>query len=276
MLRLIEGSIAALERQLVLVAPVEASSFDGFDKVTNDTPLHRRLIHEMQRLRGSIYLSEGNLNRDQLTADGRHHAPEDDKSWHLLMTDRRGRVRSCVLYLEQDAASSIRDLRLRECPLVTCPASGGKVTAAVESEMECARRDGLHFAELGGWAISQDRRRTPEGLMMTLAVYGLSRLRGGSLCITTANVAHSCSSILRRIGGAFLEFDGARIPSYFDPRYNTAIDLLRFDSRFPNPKYAELIQLIMNKLANVSVVGRSLDAAVNPLSAGAARAGCAA
>jgi hypothetical protein len=99
---------------------------------------------------------------------------------------------------------------------------------------------------------------------------------GGALCITTANVAHSCSSILRRLGGAYLEFEGAPIPSYFDPRYKTDIDLLRFDSRCPSPKYAELIQLVMSKLANVCVVGGSLEAAVDPLSASAARVGCAA
>jgi len=277
MLRLIESSIAAIEQQLVLVAPPQAS-FDGaFKNVSNDSAENTRLIHEMQTLRGSIYLEEGNVKRRELTADGRHVTPEDDKSWHLLMTDERGRVRSCVLYLEQDAANSIEDLRLRECPLVTCPASGSKVTVAVESEMGRARRAGLGFAELGGWAISKERRRSPDGLMMALAAYGLCRMLGGALCITTANVAHSCSSILRRLGGAYLEFEGAPIPSYFDPRYNTAIDLLRFDSRSPSPKYAELIQIVMSKLANVWVVGGSLDAAAEPLSVpGAARAGCAA
>ena len=81
---------------------------------------------------------------------------------------------------------------------------------------------------------------------------------GGALGITTANVAHSCSSILRRLGGSYLEFEGTPIPSYFDPKYNTEIDLLRFDSRHPSPKYAELIETVMDKLANVSVVGGSL------------------
>src|SRR5882757_4178051 len=100
---------------------------------------------------------------------------------------------------------------------------------------------------------------------------------GGAIGISMANVAHSCSSILRRLGGAYLEFEGAPIPSYFDPKYNTDIDLLRFDSRTPSPKYAELIQMVMSKLANVWVVGASLDAAVDPLSVtGAARSGCAA
>ena len=277
MLRLIESSIAAIERQLVLVAPGQASCVDGFANVTNDAARKRELIHEMQRLRGSIYLEEGNVTHHELTADGRHQTVEDDRSWHLLMTDDHGRVRSCVLYLEHDNVVSMGDLRLRECPLITSPASRGSVTAAVESEIGRARHAGLRFGELGGWAITKERRCTPDGLMMTLAVYALCRMRGGALCITTANVAHSCSSILRRLGGAYLEFDGVPIPSYFDPRYNTAIDLLRFDSRTPSPKYAELIQMVMSKLANVWVVGGSLETAVDPLSVtGAAQSGCAA
>lgn len=266
MLRLLEGSIAAIERQFVLVAPLHAQCFDGFANVTNDTAQNRQLVHEMQRLRGSIYLDEGNVTHHELTADGRHHTPEDDKSWHLLMTDDHGRVRSCVLYLEHDNAVSIRDLRLRECPLVTNPASRRKVTVAVESEIGRARHAGLRFGELGGWAISKERRCTPDGLLMTLAIYGLCQMRGGALCITTANVAHSCSSILRRVGGSYLEFEGTPIPSYFDPRYNTDIDLLRFDSRSPSPKYAGLVSIIVSKLANVSVVGGSLDTMVDRLS----------
>jgi hypothetical protein len=122
-----------------------------------------------------------------------------------------------------------------------------------------ARRAGLRFAELGGWAISKERRGSPEGLMMALATYGLSRMLGGAIGITTANVAHSCSSILRRLGGSHLEFGGASISSYFDPKYNTEIDLLRFDSRSPSPKYAELIEVVVRELPNVSVVGTTLE-----------------
>ena len=267
MLRLIEGSIAAIERQLVLVAPLHASDLGAFSNVTIDTARNRQLVHEMQRLRGSIYLDEGNVTHHELTSDGRHHTPEDDRSWHLLMTDQHGQVRSCVLYLEHDHAVAMPHLRLRECPLITNPASRSQVTVAVESEIGRARHAGLRFGELGGWAISKERRGTPDGLMMTLAVYALCRMRGGAVCITTANVAHSCSSILRRVGGSYLEFEGTPIPSYFDPRYKTDIDLLRFDSRSPNPKYVDLIQLIVGRLANVAVVGGSLGTMADGLPA---------
>lgn len=259
MLRLIESSVASIEQRLVLIAPPQASYFDSFSNVINDTERHGRLIDEMQTLRGSIYLQEGNVTRSGLTADGRHQTAEDHRSWHLLMTDDDGRVRSCALFLLHDNAGSIRDLRLRHCPLLEHPESRTQVTVAVDSEMARARRANLRFAELGGWAISKERRGTPEGLLMAVATYGLSRMLGGALGITTANVAHSCSSILRRLGGAYLEFEGQTIPSYFDPRYNTDVELLRFDSRAPSPKYAGLVGMVMDKLAKVTVVAHGAE-----------------
>lgn len=262
MLRLIESSLATIEQHLVLVAPPRATFPSSLHNVTRDTSQNRQLIQEMQTLRGSIYLEEGNVKHQDLT-DGRHQTAEDDESWHLLMTDAGRRVRSCVLYLEHENATSIQHSRLRHCPLVERAESRIRVTSAVESEMARARDSGLRFAEVGGWAITKERRGTPEGLMMALATYGLSRMLGGALVITTANVAHSCSSILRRLGGSYLECDGTPIPSYFDPRYNTEIDLLRFDSRSPSRKYAELIETVMDKLANVRIVGSSLDAKVH-------------
>jgi len=262
MLRLIESSTASIEQQLVLVAPPQANLAEAFNNVTVDAFKHQELIRQMQRLRGAIYLEEGNVRRDELTADGRHETAEDHKSWHILMTDGRGQIRSCALYLEHDNTASIRDLRVRHCPLVKNPDWKAKVKSAVETEMARARSAGLRFAELGGWAIQKERRGTPEGLMMALVTYGLSRTLGGALGITTANVAHSCSSILRRLGGAYLEFDGMPIPAYFDPRYNTEIELLRFDSRCSSTKYTSLIDLVKGKLANVSIVTSSLSLAM--------------
>jgi hypothetical protein len=153
------------------------------------------------------------------------------------------------------------DLRVRSCPLGQQPEWRDKLKGAVESEIAKARTAGLRYAELGGWAIRRERRGTPEGLMMALAMYSLSRILGGALGITTANVAHSCSAVLRRLGGAHLEYEGSVIPPYFDPRYNTHIELLKFDSRCPNTKYVGLIDLVKERLGSVSVVA-------NPLSLG--------
>ena len=257
MLSLIERHIESIDRELVLIAPPHAVLPDGFRNVSFEDERASSAIRALQTLRGSIYVSEGNISREQLTFDGRHQTPEDDQAWHVLMTDGRQRVRSCALYLEHRDPTSVDDLRVRHCPLLQDAKWRPVLTGAVQSEIAKARQDGLRYAELGGWAIEKERRGTPEALMMALATYALSRMLGGALGITTANVAHSCSSILRRFGGSHLEHDGVVIPAYFDQRYNTEIELLRFDYRAPSTRYARLIDVVQKKLANVAVFARA-------------------
>jgi hypothetical protein len=91
-------------------------------------------------------------------------------------------------------------------------------------------------------------------LLLALAAYSLGRRLGGALGITTATVRHSSSTILRRLGGSHLEAGGTIVPSYFDPKYNCEMELLRFDSRKPNAKYTGLIELLRDRLTNVSVI----------------------
>ena len=93
--------------------------------------------------------------------------------------------------------------------------------------------------------------------MLALAGYGLSRLLGGAIGITAANVTHASSSILRRLGGSYLEVEGTTIPAYYDPQYNTMIELLRFDSRRPSVKFNGLIDVAKSSLAKVPVVATS-------------------
>lgn len=259
MLRLLERNIAAIEQRLVLLAPPQAALPDTFQNVTIDSALHRQFVRQMQLLRGTVYLHEGHLHQHQLSADGLHVTAEDERSWHLLMTDRTGHVSSCAWYLEHENTTTIDELRVRNCPLARQKEWSTKLKAAVEHEIRNARRDRLRYAEVGGWAVSKARRCSSEALMLALAAYGLSRHLGGALGITTANMAHNSSSILRRIGGSYLEHDGAAIPAYYEPKYQAKIELLRFDSRRPNTKFAGLIELLMAKLCNVSVISNSLD-----------------
>jgi hypothetical protein len=257
MLKLLERNIATVERRLVLVSPPEATVPDVFRRVIYDDARHRQTVAEMQALRGTIYLDGGYVTSRELSPDGLHQTAEDEKSWHLLMTDGGGRVSSCAWYLEHDNTTSVKNLRVRSCPLAGAVEWRDKLYGAVESEIGRARRAGLRYAEVGGWAVSKTRRCTSEGLMLALAAYGLCKILGGALGITTANVTHASSSILRRLGGSYLEFEGTAMPTYFDPRYNTMIELLRFDSRRPAEKYGPMIELLKSRLANVQVVAKS-------------------
>jgi hypothetical protein len=178
------------------------------------------------------------------------------------MTDGHGHVSACAWYMEHEDTTSIKSLRLRHCPLARAEGWSERLKAAVESELARAKRDRLRYAEVGGWAVSKERRCTSEGLVLALAAYGLCRSLGGALGITTANVKHSSSSILRRLGGSYLSTNGVNIPAYFDPRYNAEIEILRFDSRQPAAKYAGLIDMLRQKLATVAVFARPVEGAV--------------
>jgi hypothetical protein len=254
MLKLLDRNIATVERRLVLLAPPDARLPEAFHRVTFDASRHQQLVREMQSVRGAIYLQGGYLTQQQLSTDGLHQTPEDEKSWHLLMTDEQGHVTSCAWYLEHQNATSADQLRVRHCPLARTDEWRDRLYAAVESELARARHAGLRYAEVGGWAVSKARRCTSEGLVLALAAYGLCRVLGGALGITTANVTHASSSILRRLGGSYLEINGTPMPAYFDPKYNTMIELLRFDSRRPSAKYLSLIELLKSRLANVPIV----------------------
>jgi hypothetical protein len=260
MLKLLERSVATIQDRLILVAPPQANLPMLFGSVEYDTPFHSTLVREMQRLRGTVYLSEGNVKGDQLR-DGLHQTPEDARSWHLLIRSHSGQITSCAWYLEHENTVSFQDLRVRECPLAKSEQWKSNLQGAVESELVRARRARLRYAEVGGWAVSKDRRCSSEGLVLALGAYGLCRVLGGALGITTANVRHSSSSILRRLGGAYLSHKGTPLPAYFDPKYNTNIELLRFDSREPNPKYAGLIQMLGERLRDVQIVAPDNDGA---------------
>ena len=273
MLRLLERNIASVDRRLVLLAPADTSVPKHFMNVTVDPVRHDRMVGEMQRLRGEIYLQDGAVGRHQLTEDGRHHTPEDERSWHLLMLDRQRQVSSCAWYMEHDETARFEHLRVRNSPLAQAEGWSDTLWRAVESELERARREGLRYAEVGGWAVAKKSRCTSEGLLLALAAYSLGRTLGGALGLTTATVRHSSSAILRRLGGSLLELGGSTVPPYFDPRYNCQMELLRFDSRRPNAKYGGLIELLGTKLANVTVISTERHASAGEMRGVLAAAG---
>jgi hypothetical protein len=264
-LKLLERTIESLDTRLVLLAPTAAAVPAFFKNVSTDSRRHSKLVREMQKLRGDIYFDDGALGREQLTAGGLHETVEDSKSWHLLMVDGRQRVTGCAWYLEHDSAVRVEDLRVRCCPLARMGEWRDKLWKGVESELARARREGLRYAEVGGWAVSKRSRCTSEGLVLALAGYSLGRICGGCLGITTATVRHCSSSILRGWGGAPLDAEGTDVPSYFDPRYKCEMEILRFDSRHPNPKFGGLVERLREKMASVQVVAlpalEALDAA---------------
>ena len=271
MLKLLERSIHSLDTRLLLLAPPgPVPSF--FRNVETDSSIHRQFVRRMQQLRGSVYLSDGAIEPHQLSTTGRHVTPQDEKSWHLLTLDERQHVTGCAWFLEHEDAVRPSDLRVRSCPLARMKEWSGMLWAAVEAEIAEARRENLRYAEVGGWAVADEARCTSEGLLLALSGFSLGRICGGCLGITTATVRHCSSTILRRLGGAPLRAGRRTVPSYYDPKYKCEMEILRFDSRTPSRKYADLIELLRHKMADVRVI--ALPTADDGVGADAGLAGC--
>lgn len=256
MLKLLERNIEAIDSRLMLIAPQGAAHTSPFGRVHVDTTVHDRLLRDVQRMRGTVYLEDGAVQPHQLSWDGRHQTPEDERSWHLLfMTESK--VTACAWYLPHAETATFGDTRARKSPLASDPEWQDKLWHAVESDLALARAEGLHYAEVGGWAVAKESRCTSEGLLLALAAYSLGRAFGGAIGMTTATVRHASSAILRRLGGEHLQCHGEGIPAYFDGKYGCTMELLRFDSRRPEAKYAPLVALLHQKLSHVAVIAAS-------------------
>jgi hypothetical protein len=244
------------QTRFVVLPPSSVLAISGqFLNVEVDSRRHRELFAEMQRFRGSVYLSDGAIRPADLT-DGRHKVCIDEHCWHVLSIDSSGRICACLRYLEERTASGFDDLWVRHAALSQCPKFGNRFRGAVETEMERARQMQIGFGEVGGWAVAESHRGTLEPLRIILATYGLLQLRGGCAGIATATFRHSSATILRRIGLNSLSWDGAELPPYYDPKYRCDMEVLHFDSRFPNQKYRDSVSELTHALATSPVICR--------------------
>jgi hypothetical protein len=257
-LKLLERNIASIESRLILVAPPRARLTGAFRHVDVNPALHNQLVEDVQTLRGHVYLEDGAITSRQLI-DGRHKTPEDARSWHLLALNKSQEISACAWYLQHEGFTTLQSLRVRSCPLVGIVGVSERFKSAIDAELHRARLENLRYAEVGGWAVAKDSRCTSEGLLLALAAYSLGKIAGGALGLTTATVRHASSAILRRLGGSHLEVGGHAVPPYYDPRYKCEMELLRFDSRRPDPKYAPLIDLLAGRLRDVLVVASKAD-----------------
>lgn len=240
-------------RKWLLLSPRGTRVPDYFGRVHTDASRRDNLFSEMQRLRGSVYLEDGAINANQLT-DGRHQADVDEASWHLLVVDKDDQVRGCVRFHAYPEGAHFLHLNVSRSPLAWSEEWGEKLKGAVESELALSQRLDLPYVEIGGWALAAGIRGTSEALRMALAMYSLSEAFGGSIGISTATQRHCSASILRRIGGRALEYAGVELPSYDDPQFRCRMEVLRFYSWAPNPRYTPWIEEIKQELHAVPVL----------------------
>src|SRR5581483_10499492 len=161
----------------------------------------------------------------------------DDDSWHLLAVAPDGVVHGCARYRGYREPVAFSDLGVSRSAMAICDKWGIKLRHAIESDVAEAQRRGITYVEVGGWALTPELRCSTEALRIALATWGLARVLGGCVGVTTATRRHCSASILRKIGGRSLEIDGQELPHYFDPGYGCDMEILRFDSDAPNPRF---------------------------------------
>ncbi|HTV55250.1 MAG TPA: hypothetical protein VMI06_10070 [Terriglobia bacterium] len=240
-------------RRLFLLAPPGQLPF-RFRAVTADAELHADALARVQQFRGQVYLQEGNLAPEDLTRDGRHVQAADAKSWHLFTMNNRDEVEACGRLLPHPENVDFGDLGVAHSSLAQSKEWSPVLRKAVEEEIRVARRRGVRFVEFGGWAVSRKLRCSTEAVRMCLAWYALCQAIGGTIGLATANTGHHCSTILRRMGGRPLARAGQPIPSYYEPKYRAELEILRFDSAEPNPRYAAQIERCLHALGTVMVI----------------------
>jgi hypothetical protein len=249
--------------QFVVLPPARLATVSSqFRNVQADYRRHDELFAEMQRFRGHVYFSDGAVQAGDLI-DGRHKVSIDEHSWHVLSLDSNGRICACLRYLEERSASGFHDLWVRHAALARSPVYAGRFRRAVEGEMVRARHMQIGFGEVGGWAVAESHRLTLEPLRIILATYGLLQLHGGCSGVATATFRHSSANILRKIGLGSLTCEGEVMPPYFDPAYGCEMEVLAFDSRFPNAKYRAPVEELSRVLAECPLICRG-DVPVQP------------
>lgn len=246
------------ELRYLLLAPPSSSDSGGLQPAREDKHLHDLYLRATQKFRGQIYLKDGAIQPWQLDSDGRFRMAGDEDSWHLLLVVAPHKVVGCTRFLMHPNTVSFDRLTFRHAPLAKDRLWSAKVRYAFETELRVARAEGMSYVELGGWALAEEWRGTKAALNILLASYAWGKLMGGCLCACTATVRHGSSSILRRIGGGGLEYRGEELPTYRDPAYGCEMELLRFDSRYPNPRFAPFLSEVEAELGESIVIkGRS-------------------
>jgi hypothetical protein len=248
------GSTRSRSGTLMLLAPSEALVPGSFPAVDVSPERHEKILAQLQRLRGSVYLHDGAITSTQLSSDGRHVVGVDSASWHVVSVQADGRVTGCARYRAYGKNAQPEHLTAWRSALARDWTWRGTLHMALESEISLARKRKVDYVEVGGWAIAEDMRFTMEAMNIALSTFALAQSIGGAIGLTTATVRNCSSRILRKIGGRSLGLPGCPLPSYFDPHYGCEMELLRFDSNAPNPRYQTRIDDILSRFFELPVV----------------------
>lgn len=242
-----------------ILAPKVANYDPAFAAYKVNEGRYQAKLDAVQRLRGRLYLQDGAIDATSLDSEGRFHMCGDDEAWHLMLIDVCGEVVGCARYLVYPNTVPYRLLRISHSAIGLDPQWSSTLRSAVEADLRTARQRDLLYVEIGGWALSEEWRKTKAALETAACSYALGHLWGGTLGSCTATLRHGSASILRRIGGSSLAAHGRTLPTYFDPRFGCVMELLRFDYLTPWPRMRPMIEEMKQCLATTQVLTGRLE-----------------
>ena len=242
---------------LAAVAPLSGGVPSAFTNVTADTAAREAMIGAIQRFRGGVYAEDGTIPASALDARGRHWTPFDEESWHLVVVDPVLRISGCVRLTIHGGGIRTSGLKLFEVISRMGPEQGCRYGAAVDAFMEESRRLGLGVAEAGGWAVRRGHRCGSKSLVVVLSLWSLLQAVGDCRMIATAGRCNRSAEMLHRLGGTALSLNGAELPAFFDDHHRCDIELLGFDSRFPDDRFVRDVAAIRTHLVNALVLAPS-------------------
>jgi hypothetical protein len=245
------------------MAPVGARVSGTFSNVDANPSRYQKLLADVQRFRGRTYIADGALRQSDVDSSGRHRYDGDLLSWHVVALNVHGEVSGCSRYRVHSRSADFSELAVSRAALAESEVWRPALIRSVEELRHLARRRGIDFVEVGGWAISEELRRTTESIRIALGTYALANHLGECIGITTATVRHRSAMVLRKIGGSSLASGDVEIPAYFDPQYNCEMQILKFESEAPNPKMTSWIEQLRHDLRTVEIITSDLPALKN-------------
>lgn len=214
---------------------------------------YEEAIASIQRLRGSVYVSDGALSPAALSPDGRHYSELDFAAYHLTLWN--GQLQGCLRVVFHPEDYSLEKFKVYEV-LKRMPLEQSETYRMALKQFLCDwRKRGLPPGESGGWAISEAVRRNAAAIALPLSAWALSRIRQREVFLATATERHGSKDILHRLGGWKLQGDGKELPEFFDSAFGCKMNFICFDSEVLNPKFEAAVADLQEFLLGQTEVG---------------------
>jgi hypothetical protein len=237
-----------------IVAPGASAVPSSFEQTVCDSERCSRRISEIQRLRGQVYLADGAIRKEDLTADGRQVDPADDSAWHIVITGSGQEVVGCIRIAHLGMSPSFSQFHQHEIIERMPEPSRGHYRLAFQNVISDPNKKEIGFGDTGAWAVAKGAHNHGLGVALIIVGWALYRHLGDAWVMAMATQRHRASELLKALGASALAMDGVPLPSFFDPAYDCTMELLVFDTRHPSELAAAHVDELTRIIARHPVI----------------------